>query len=74
MSRRKHTIAVTVRIPRQTVVEIDRCRRRIALSPDNYHSPEDFYTGGRSAVIRLLITLGIRALKHRPPPIGKKGP
>lgn len=73
MRRDPLTRSITIRLPNNVIKAIDTAAKKIRLTPHQGMLPEDYYRGGRSAIIRLLLALGLKAFKTRPTRNQKKG-
>jgi len=52
-------VPIHVRVPEDLMRRLHAARNRIRLSPDQGRTPEDYYHGGISAIVRLLLTMGL---------------
>lgn len=64
MSKNHAAVSVSVRLPAELVDRVDACVVNLRLSKNPDVSPENIYSGGRSAIIRLLLTLGLERLEN----------
>jgi len=51
--------SIHVRLPPDLLRRVQTAQGNIRLSPDQGRTPEDYYHGGFSAIIRLLLTIGL---------------
>lgn len=62
MEKNSPNVSVSVRLPAELVARVDACVVNLRLSKNPDLSPENIYSGGRSAIIRLLLTVGLEQL------------
>lgn len=67
-----HRVSISVRLPRELVNRVDACVLNLRLMKRVDISPEDIHSGGRSAVIRVLLQAGLDSLQNRDPPQRQK--
>lgn len=63
MRRPQVTTSITLRIPDGLLKRIDQAAETLRLRADKGELPDDTYGASRSAIMRYLITAGLRAFK-----------
>lgn len=64
MPKNSQNVSVSVRLPAELVARVDACVVNLRLSKNPDISPENIYSGGRSAIVRLLLTIGLETLEN----------
>ena len=64
MPKNSQNVSVSVRLPTELVARVDACVKNLRLSKNPDISPENIYSGGRSAIVRLLLTIGLETLEN----------